>query len=89
VDALWGSAWSSQPGPFYLPASGLTYDVGPGDLHMAKRLGKEPLHLDDFGFGTADFKIGNQVTPGLKYIQGTTKMNAFWAKTNREIFVVP
>jgi hypothetical protein len=89
VNALWGVAWSSGPGPFYLPASGLTYDIGPGDLHMVKRLGKEPLYLDEFGYGTTDFRIGNQVPSGTKYIQGTTKMNAFWGKTNRDTFEVP
>jgi len=88
-DAMWGCAWSSQPGPFYLPASGLTYDVGPGDLHMVKKIASEPLHLDQFGYGTSDYKIPNATSAGLKYIQSTTKVNAFWAKTNQETFTIP
>ena len=88
-EALWGCAWSAQSGPFYLPASGLTYDIGPGDIHMVKRLSKDPLYLDEYGYGTKDFRIGNQVSSGVKYIQGTTKMNAFWGKTNRESFEIP
>ena len=86
---MWGCAWSSQPGPFYLPASGLTYDIGPGDLHMVKKIVKDPLHLDQFGYATKDYKIPNVTGSGLKYIQSTTKMNAYWAKTNCAVFVVP
>jgi hypothetical protein len=82
-------AWSRENGPFYLPASGLTYDVGPGYLKLVKKVGEEPLYLDAFGYGTKDFDLPAQVSSGEKYIQGTTKMNAFWAKTNCETFVVP
>ena len=89
VDALWASAWSSQDGPYYLPASGLTYDIGPGDLHMAKRFVSDPVHLDAFGYGNGDFRLGDNVSSGIKYIQATTKMNAYWAKTNRETFIIP
>jgi endonuclease I len=88
-DALWGVAWSRFNGPFYLPASGLTYDVGPGNLHLAKKVGEAPLHLDVYGFGMKDFQLPAQVSSGTKYIQGTTKMNAYWAKTNVDTFVVP
>jgi len=89
VNALWGVAWSRENGPFYLPASGLTYDVGPGNMHLVKKVAAEPVNLDEFGYGTIDFQLPAQVSSGTKYIQGTTKMNAFWAKTNFETFVVP
>ena len=89
VDALWGAAWSMYNGPFYLPASGLTYDVGPGNLHLAKKMVDDPVNLDEFGYGTKDFQLPAHVSSGTKYIQATTKMNAFWAKTNFETFIVP
>jgi hypothetical protein len=89
VQSLWGVAWSRYDGPFYLPASGLTYDVGPGDLHLVKKIAQEPLYLDSFGYGVKDFQLPQHVSSGIKYIQGTTKRNAFWAKTNQETFVVP
>jgi hypothetical protein len=89
ADAVWASAWSSETGPYYLPASGLTYDIGPGDLHMAKRIVDDPYHLDAYGYGSRDFRIPNSTPPGMKYIQATTKMNAYWAKTNRESFLIP
>jgi len=89
VDALWGVAWSREPGPFYLPASGLTYDVGPANLHLVKKMGEDPLHLDEYGYGAKDFQLPDHVSSGTKYIQGTTKMNAFWAKTGQGTFVVP
>jgi len=89
VNALWGVGWSSENGPFYLPASGLTYDVGPGNLRLVKKIAMEPLNLDDFGYGTKDFQLPAQVSSGTKYIQGTTKMNAYWSKTNFETFVIP
>jgi hypothetical protein len=88
-NALWGAAWSRYNGPFYLPASGLTYDVGPGDLHMAKKIGESPLNLDEWGFAEKDFQLPGGVSSGTKYIQGTTKLNAFWAKTNYSTFVIP
>ena len=88
-DALWACGWSSQGGPMYLPSAGMTFDIGPGDVRLAKKFSADPLHLDDLGYASADFKIGNYVAPGTKYIQSATKMNAFWAKTNRNVFVVP
>jgi hypothetical protein len=89
VDALWGVAWSRFNGPFYLPASGLTYDVGPGNLKLVKKIADDPVNLDEFGFGSKDFQLPATVSSGTKYIQGTTKLNAFWAKTNFETFIVP
>jgi len=89
VNALWGAAWSKYNGPFYLPASGLTYDVGPGNLHICKKMGKEPLHLDEWGYGEEDFQLSSGVASGIKYIQGTTKLNAYWAKTNFDTFIMP
>jgi hypothetical protein len=89
VDALWGVAWSRYNGPFYLPASGLTYDVGPGNLKLVKKIAEDPVNLDEYGYGTKDFQLPVTVSSGTKYIQGTTKMNAFWAKTNFDTFVVP
>jgi hypothetical protein len=89
VNALWGAAWSRFNGPFYLPASGLTYDVGPGNIHMVKKVAEAPLNLDEFGYGIKDFQLPESVASGEKYIQATTKMNAFWAKTNFETFILP
>jgi len=89
ANALWGVAWSKNGGPFYLPASGLTYDVGPANLHLVKKIMAEPLNLDEFGFGVKDFQLPGQISSGIKYIQGTTKLNAFWAKTNQGSFIVP
>jgi hypothetical protein len=88
VDAMWGVAWSTFNGPFYLPASGLTYDVGPGNIHLVKKIASEPLHLDEYGYGAKDFQLPESISNGTKYIQGTTKMNAFWAKTNWDTFVI-
>jgi hypothetical protein len=88
ADALWGAAWSSQNGPFYLPASGLTYDVGPGNLHLVKKVAADPLHLDEYGYAYKDFKLPDTMGSGTKYIQATTKMNAFWAKTNFDTFII-
>jgi uncharacterized repeat protein (TIGR01451 family) len=88
ADALWGAAWSNQNGPFYLPASGLTYDVGPGNLHLVKKMAADPLHLDDFGYAFKDFQLPGSMGSGTKYIQATTKRNAYWAKTNFTTFVI-
>jgi hypothetical protein len=89
VNALWGAAWSSRNGPFYLPASGLTYDVGPNNLHLVKKIVDDPVNLDEFGYGSKDFQLPGTMSSGTKYIQATTKMNAFWAKTNFETFIIP
>jgi len=88
VNALWGAAWSRYGGPFYLPASGLTYDVGPNNIHMAKKVGEDPYNLDEFGYASKDFQLGPTVKAGLKYLQATTKMNAYWAKTAQDTFTV-
>jgi len=88
-NALWAAAWSSQDGPFYLPASGLTYDVGPGDLHICKKIVADPVNLDEYGYGDKDFQLPGGVSSGIQYIQGTTKLNAFWGKTNQDTFIVP
>lgn len=89
VDALWATAWSSQSGPHYVPVTGLFWDLGPGDLHMAKRIGDAPLYLDAFGYGTYDFRIPGATSSGTKYMQSGTKMNAFWGQSNQETFVIP
>ena len=88
VVALWGAAWSSHNGPFYLPASGLTYDVGPANIHLVKKIAADPLHLDEYGYAYKDFLLPDPMGSGTKYIQATTKMNAFWAKTNFDTFVI-
>jgi len=88
-NALWAAAWSSEDGPYYLPASGLTYEVGPGDLHLAKKIIADPVNLDEWGYGTKDFQIPGGTSSGTKYIQATTKNNAYWAKTNGESFIIP
>ena len=41
--ALWATAWSSQSGPHYVAVTGLFWDIGPGDLHMAKKIGARTL----------------------------------------------
>ena len=89
VDALWSAAWSSEGGPHYVPVTGLWWDIGPGDLRMAKRITADPVHLDAFGYGSYDFKIPNATTSGTKYIQGGTKMNAYWGQTSQEVFIIP
>ena len=89
VDALWAAAWSSQNGPHYVPVTGLFWDLGPGDLHMAKKITADPVHLDTYGYGTYDFKLPNNLSSGTKYIQGGTKMNAFWGQTNFVAFIIP
>lgn len=89
TNALWGAAWSSEPGPWYFPLTGLSWMLGPGDLHMAKKLAAEPVHLDAFGYGSYNFKLPNNISTGAKYIQAGTKMNAYWAQTSQETFVIP
>ena len=89
ADALWSAAWSSQNGPHYVPVTGLFWDLGPGDLHMAKKIIADPVHLDAYGYGSYDFKLPNNISSGTKYIQGGTKMNAFWGQTNQETFEIP
>ena len=89
IDALWAAAWSSQSGPHYVPVTGLWWDIGPGDLHMAKKFVADPVHLDAYGYGTYDFKLPNNISSGTKYIQAGTKMNAFWGQTDQETFVIP
>jgi len=88
ADALWAAAWSSQSGPHYVPVTGLFWDLGPGDLHMAKKIIAEPVHLDAYGYGSYDFRLPNNTTAGTKYIQAGTKMNAFWGQTAQESFEV-
>ena len=87
--ALWATAWSSQSGPHYVPVTGLFWDIGPGDLHMAKKIVDAPLYLDQYGYATYDFKIPNATSSGTKYMQSGTKVNAFWGQSNQETFLIP
>jgi len=89
VDALWAAAWSSESGPHYVPVTGLFWDLGPGDLHMAKRITADPLYLDAFGYGSYDFKLPGNISSGTKYIQAGTKVNAYWGQTSQELFIIP
>jgi len=87
--ALWGAAWSKEPGPFYFPVTGLYWDIGPGDLHLAKKLSAEPQHLDEFGYGNYDFRLPMKVSSGTRFIQAGTKRNAYWGQTSQQTFVIP
>jgi predicted outer membrane repeat protein len=80
---LWTVAGSSQPGPFYVPATGITFDIGPGDIFWIKKINRPPLHLDEFGYGVQDFPVPTDITPGTKYLQGATNRADYWAKTNQ------
>jgi hypothetical protein len=87
--AQWASAWSGEPGPHYVPVTGMWWDIGPGDLHMAKRFVVEPYTLDEYGYAANDFRIPNSTSPGTKYIQAGTKYNAFWGQTAQSSFIIP
>ena len=90
ADGMWLAAWSSEPGPFHVPAIGLTFDIGPGDIHTAKGISEDPLFTDEYGFGVKDFQLPSElVVPGTKYVQGATKKGSLWAKTSRDEFIVP
>ena len=89
ADALWAAAWSSEPGPHYVPVTGLFWDIGPGNLRMAKKFTADPTNLDAYGYGTYDFRIPNSVTSGTKYLQAGTKMNAYWGQTAQVTFDIP
>jgi hypothetical protein len=86
--ALWAVAASGESGPYYIPPADISMDVGPGDLYIIKKMGGKPYLLDEFGFGTKNFPIPSGAPGGPKYIQGLTKSNAYWAKTNQEFFYV-
>ena len=89
VDALWAAAWSSQPGPHFVPVTGKTWDLGPGDLHMAKKIVAEPVNLDEYGYGTYDFQLPTHISSRTKHIQSGTKANAAWGQTEQDQFLVP
>jgi len=89
AEGMWAVAASSEPGPFYVPATGLTFDIGPGGIHMIKKITGSPLYLDAYGYGVKNFPIPPDTIPGVKFIQGATcKSGRFWAKTNRESVIV-
>jgi len=87
-NGLWAVAASSEPGPLYIAPADLVMDIGPGDLHIIKKMSRKPVHLDAFGYGTKDFPILPGTPSGLRYIQALTKVNAYWAKSNQESFYV-
>jgi hypothetical protein len=84
----WACAWSSEGGPWSIPAAGLMLDIGPGDVHVAKGFNETPLQLGGLGYGTVTFTLPADVTPGTKYIQAVTMSGGIWAKTNQAVFVV-
>jgi hypothetical protein len=73
-----------------VPATGLTFDIGPGDIFWIKKIENNPLFLDDLGYGSKSFPIPSDLTPGTKYVQGATRKGSYWGKTNRvTVDIVP
>jgi probable HAF family extracellular repeat protein len=88
--AFWMAAWSSQPGPYESAETGLTFDIGPGDMHWIKRIFEPPIKLDEKGIGTIDFYLpSGMALPGEKYLQGATRSSGLWCKTDRGRFIMP
>jgi predicted O-methyltransferase YrrM len=85
----WAAAWSGRTGPHFVADTGLTFDIGPGDLHVIKGLNEAPLYLDSSGRGRIAFKLPGHLSAGRIYIQGVTENRAFWDKTNRAVFEIP
>jgi len=85
---MWAVAASPEPGPFYVPATGLTFDVGPDNIHLVKKIAADPLNLDEYGYGSVDVYLPLNIPPGTRYIQGATRIEQFWGKTNRITLVI-